>query len=181
MFAFLKIYPHTPQVTPQWFQSDRKVTQSHSNIPKVTPKCPQSDPKVPPKWPQPPPGRSGTVGAGSLFVRLASSGPLGPVQKCFKNQCFFNFSRFRPHQARTCMHDTCITHEIRRRHTQSNLKVTPKCPKNYFHMPKVAPKWPQSDPKLTPEFLKIINLLVKWVSFENRPSHIQSDSTMTPK
>ena len=42
------------------------------------------------------------------------------LQKCFKNQWFFNFSPFRPHQARTYMHVTCITHEIRRLYAQSD-------------------------------------------------------------
>ena len=89
---------------------------------------------------------SQTAGAGTSFVLLEYSWLLWPLQKCFKNQSFFNFFAFRPHQARTCMHGTCITHEIRRRYIQINLKVTPKCPKSYFHMPKVVPKWHQSDP-----------------------------------
>ena len=114
--CFLKSDLITSKVTPQWSQSNHKVTQSHPNIPRVTPKWPQS---------------------GSKVARLAQlqTFPGVPVaaltlQKCFKNQWFFNFSRFRPHQARTCMHDTCITHAIRRRYAQSKLKVTPKCPKN---------------------------------------------------
>ena len=68
------------------------------------------------------------------------------------------FLHFRPHQARTCMHDTCITHEIRRRYAQSNLKVTAKCPQSYLHMPKVVPKWPQSHRQATPFFYKIIKI-----------------------
>ena len=142
--CFLKIYPHTPKVTPQWSQSNQKVMQSHRNMPKVTPKWLQSDPRV--------------VFLGSFFALLGSPGPLWHLQKCFKNQYFFNFSRFRPHQARTCMHDTCITHEIRRRHAQSNLKVTPKCPKSYFHMPKMVPKWLPSNPEVTLELYKIIKI-----------------------
>ena len=133
------------------------MTQSHPKIPTLTRKWLQSDPKV---------------------ARLARAQPvldypwlLWPLQKCFKNQSFFNFSPFRPHQARTCMHDTCITHEIRRRYAQSDPKVTPKCPQSHLHMPtvvpyrsqsqpQVTPKWPQSDPKITPELYKII------ISFE---------------
>ena len=80
----------------------------------------QSDPKVPPKWPQPPPRRSGPDTCSFSWRTLA---PLDPFKNALKANSVFNFSRFRPHQARTCMPDTCITHEIRRRYAQSNLKV----------------------------------------------------------
>ena len=44
--CFLKIDPHTPKMISQRSHNDRKVTQNHSNIPKVTPTLLQSDPKV---------------------------------------------------------------------------------------------------------------------------------------
>ena len=50
--CFLKIDLHTPKIISRRSHNDRKVTQNHSNIPKVTPTLLQSDRKVSPKGPQ---------------------------------------------------------------------------------------------------------------------------------
>ena len=68
------------------------------------------------------------------------------------------------------MHDTCITHKIRRRYAQSSLKLTPKYRKVIFTCqffmkvdPKVPPirdletqKRPNTEPQGVPEALETL-------------------------
>ena len=62
-----------------------------------------------------------------LQIVLGSLGPL-LTKKSAPGGCGEHFSAFRPHQARTCTHHTCIICAIRRLSTQSGSKVTPKWP-----------------------------------------------------
>ena len=62
-----------------------------------------------------------------LFIDFNSIVHTISAKMISKTNNLFNIFPFRPHQARTCMHDACITHEIRRLYARSGAISCQKC------------------------------------------------------